>query len=215
MGFLSVLSLAQRWAAERLEPGAAAVDATAGGGVDTLFLARACGPKGRVYAFDVQRDAVNRTRERLAAAARDSESGSGNGSIARRASGGGSAPPSLAPVELLLAGHERMAELVAPEHRGRIRAVMFNLGYLPGEGGDRSIVTRPETTVAALEAALGLLAPKGIVTAVLYPGHEGGDIEAAAVEAWAAALPSVLAQSVQYRFPQKPSAPYLIAVSKR
>jgi len=201
MGFLSVLSLAQRWAAERLAPGSAAIDATAGNGVDTLFLARACGRGGIVYAFDVQPSALARTRERLAAAAGGGAAGGGAGA--------------LAPVEPVLAGHEQMAERVAPEHRGRIRAVMFNLGYLPGEGADRSIVTRPETTVAALNAAFDLLAPQGIITVVAYPGHEGGDAEAAAVEAWAAGLPAAVAQSVLYRFPQKSAAPYLIAIEKR
>jgi predicted methyltransferase len=194
MGFVSVLTMAQRWAAERAGPGDAVIDATAGGGVDTLFLALTVGPKGRVYAFDVQEAALSRTRDRLAEAA-----------------AAGSRP--LAQVELLLAGHERMAELIPPALHGTIRAVMFNLGYLPG--GDEAIITKPDTTLAALESSLALLAPGGIVTAVLYPGHAGGDAEAAAVERWAADLPAARAQTAVYRFPQKPRAPYVIAVEKR
>lgn len=224
MGFPSVLTMAQRWAAERAEPGAVAIDATAGGGVDTLFLARTVGPGGHVYAFDVQQAALDRTRERLAAeasalaASAETRPGAGPDAAAAQPSArlrGGGAPGALAPVALLHAGHERMAELVAPEHRGRVRAVMFNLGYLPGEGGDRAVITRPDTTLAALNAALELLAPRGIVTAVVYPGHDGGELEAAAVDAWAAALPASVAQSALYRFAQKPSAPYLLAVEKR
>ena len=203
MGFLSVLTMAQRWAAERMAPGAVAIDATAGGGVDTLFLARAAGPKGHVYAFDVQEAALARTRARL-----EAETAASAGEGARTAD-------SLAPATLLHAGHERMAELIAPEHRGLVRAVMFNLGFLPGEGGDRSVITLPETTLAAMEAALGLLAPGGALTAVVYPGHEGGDSEAAAVERWMAALSPAAAQVVSYRFPQKSSAPYLFALEKK
>lgn len=194
MGFVSVLTMAQRWAAERAGPGDAVIDATAGGGVDTLFLALTVGPKGRVYAFDVQEAALSRTRDRLAEAA-----------------AGGGRP--LAPVELLLAGHERMPELIPSPLHGTIRAVMFNLGYLPG--GDEAIITKPDTTLAALKSSLELLAPGGIVTAVLYPGHSGGETEAAAVERWAADLPASRAQTVVYRFPQKPHAPYLVAVEKR
>jgi len=193
MGFPSVLTMAQRWVAERARPGGAAVDATAGTGADTLFLARTLGPKGRGFAFDVQEEALERTRARLAAA---------------------SASEALAEVELLHAGHERMAELVPAEWRGKIQAVMFNLGYLPG-GSDLSVITRPDTTLRALEQALALLAPGGALTAVLYPGHPGGDAEALAVEAWAAHLPPAQAQTVLYRFPQKPHAPYLIALEKK
>ncbi len=193
MGFPSVLTMAQRWVAERLRPGAAAVDATAGNGVDTLFLARTAGPRGRVFAFDVQPEALARTRDRLNAA---------------RAGG-----ERLAGVELLCAGHERMAEYIPAELHGRIGAVMFNLGYLPG--GDTSVITRPDTTLPALETALRLLAPGGVLTAVLYPGHPGGDEEARAVERWMAALPAAAAQTVLYRFPQRETSPYLAALEKR
>ncbi|THF73038.1 tRNA (mnm(5)s(2)U34)-methyltransferase [Cohnella fermenti] len=219
MGFLSVLTMAQRWASEHAPPGSVVVDATAGGGVDTLFLARTVGPRGRVYAFDVQREALEATRSRLReAAAGGSGNAAGGGQQDGRKAEFRSKPrrPSLAPVELLHAGHERMAELVAPEHRGTVRAVMFNLGYFPAAGDEgRKLITQTETTLAALEAALGLLAPGGITTIVVYPGHEGGGEEAAAVEAWSASLPGDVAQAALYRFLQKPSAPYLIAVRKR
>ncbi|WP_123041731.1 tRNA (mnm(5)s(2)U34)-methyltransferase [Cohnella candidum] len=193
MGFLSVLSQAQRWVAERTSPGDAVVDATAGNGVDTLFLARAAGAKGTVFAFDVQETALLRTRERLDAASRTE--------------------PPLANVVLLHAGHERMSELIPAPYHGKIRAVMFNLGYLPG--ADEGLITKPDTTLPALEAALELLSPGGVLTAVLYPGHPGGVEEAQSVERWAAGLSPARAQTVHYRFPQKPSAPYLVAVEKR
>lgn len=43
-----------------------AVDATAGNGHDTLFLAQLTGPSGKVYAFDIQRQAIEATRLRVA-----------------------------------------------------------------------------------------------------------------------------------------------------
>jgi len=193
MGFLSVLTMAQRLVAERLAPGGLAVDATAGGGVDTLFLARAAGPGGCVYAFDVQEAAIARTRARLAEAEDSGEK--------------------LAKVELIRAGHERMAEFVPAGERGRIGAIMFNLGYLPG--ADQTVITQPDTTLAALEAGLALLAPGGALTAVLYPGHAGGDAEADTVAAWMAGVPAAAAQTMLYRFAQKPHAPYLVALEKR
>jgi len=196
MGFLSVLSMAHKWIAERTGPGDIAIDATAGNGVDTLALARLVGPKGTIYAFDIQQEALDRTRERLSAL---------------------EAETLLPDTHLIHQSHARMAEAVqsihAP-HAGLVSAVMFNLGYLPGSG-DLSIITEPTSTISALEAALTLLRRGGVITCVLYPGHPGGAEEAAAVEAWAAALPQSIAQSVIYRQLQRIDAPYLIAVEKR
>lgn len=192
MGFISVLTMAQRLVAERIGTGCIAVDATAGNGVDTLFLARTAGPKGRVYSFDLQESALARTKQRLADEAIKS---------------------ALAPVTLIHAGHERMAAFIPEHERSRLMAVMFNLGYLPG--GDPAFITQPDTTLAAMAAALDLLAPGGVMTAVLYPGHAGGKTEAEAVAQWAASMPVKRGQTMQYRFTQKPDAPYLVALEKR
>lgn len=92
---------------------------------------------------------------------------------------------------------------------------MFNLGYLPADTADKQIMTVPESSIAALESSLQLLRPGGIITIVLYPGHRGGDTEAAAVEAWAARLPWSTAQTIVYRGLQRPDAPYLIALERK
>jgi tRNA G37 N-methylase Trm5 len=191
MGFLSVLSTAHKWIAERTRPGDIVIDATAGGGVDALALAELVGPKGILYAFDIQGDALERTGRRLSALELQGR---------------------LPDVRLTLANHAEMKRHVAGGDAGRIAAVMFNLGYLPG--GDPSVITEPESTLRALDSALSLLRPGGIMTCVLYPGHPGGDAEAAAVEAWAASLPQSAGQAVLYRQPQREAAPYLIAVER-
>ncbi|MGP0586375.1 class I SAM-dependent methyltransferase [Paenibacillus timonensis] len=193
MGFLSVLSFAHKLASERLALGDAAVDATAGTGADTLFLAKSCGPKGRVFAFDIQPQALALTRARLDKEPADS----------------------IAAVSLLQASHADMATVLPADVRGQLGAVMFNLGYLPAEGADPAVITLPDSTLPALEAGLSLLRPRGILTAVLYPGHPGGDAEAAAVETWAALLPASAGQAILYRQPQRSAAPYLIAIEKR
>ena len=135
-----------------------AVDATCGNGHDTRFLAELVGSGGHVWGFDIQGQAITETRRRLA------ETG-----LAER-------------VTLIQAGHEAMRQHVA----GPVRAVLFNLGYLPG--GDRSIITRPETTGTALEQALELLAPGGVLAVTVYPGHGGGSDEQQIVDRWAAGL---------------------------
>jgi len=165
--------------------GDSAVDATCGNGNDTLLLAELVGPDGRVWAFDIQQKALESTARRLAA----------NGLSER--------------VTLVPQGHETLAGQVdAP-----LNAVVFNLGYLPG--GDRTIVTRPTTTLVALEQALGLLAPGGIVALTVYPGHQGGDAERRLAEKWAAKLRAPLFYA--WRMGQinvTANAPYLILVQK-
>ncbi|WMT39841.1 class I SAM-dependent methyltransferase [Paenibacillus sp. D2_2] len=193
MGFLSVLSYAHKLVAERLQPGDAAIDATAGTGADTLFLARTSGRRGQVWAFDIQAEALRLTQARLDLESRDQ----------------------LAHVTLLQRSHAEMREQLPEAVHGQIGAVMFNLGYLPTEEADQSLITLPESTIAALETAVSLLRPRGIATVVLYPGHSGGDQEAEAVHAWAANLPSSIGQTVLYRQIQRPHAPYLIAIEKK
>jgi len=60
---------ARFWAQEMIEAalfeGAVAVDATMGNGHDTLWLCRQVGDSGRVYAFDVQQQAVDNTAAAL------------------------------------------------------------------------------------------------------------------------------------------------------
>ena len=79
-------------------------------------------------------------------------------------------------------GHEHMAEVV----QGPVDAVMFNLGWLPG--GDKRITTHWETTRQAVEAALTLLRPGGLLTVCAYPGHAAGDEEREKLLSFFAAL---------------------------
>ncbi|MCM2356783.1 MAG: methyltransferase domain-containing protein [Geobacteraceae bacterium] len=170
---------------ERVRPGDRVVDATCGNGHDTLLLAQLVGPEGRVWAFDVQEEALTATRELL----------SGEGLSGR--------------VELLRAGHERLAEFVREE----LRAVVFNLGFLPG--GDREFVTRPEHTVAALEQAAGLILAGGIITVCIYTGHPGGPEEGEAVARWGAGLSPKRFNVWSSRQLNRPAtAPYLVLVEK-
>ncbi len=143
-----------------IQPGNRVADATCGNGKDTLLLAHLVGEAGHVWAFDIQQEALDRTAQRLA-----------EQNLQQR-------------VSLLYAGHERMLELVEPPLHG----VVFNLGWLPG--APREVATCTATTLTALEAALQLLAPAGLVLITCYPGHAGGDQEAAAVQEWATSLSS-------------------------
>ncbi|HEY6873319.1 MAG TPA: class I SAM-dependent methyltransferase [Geobacteraceae bacterium] len=170
---------------ERVGPGDAVVDATCGNGRDTLLLAELVGPAGRVWSFDIQEEALRKTAALL------EEKG-----VRDR-------------VELVAAGHERLAEFVGEP----LRTVVFNLGYLPG--GDRGMATQPATTRPALDAALGLLLPGGLLLVAVYTGHPGAVEEEDAVLAWACGLdPRRFNVWVSRQLNRPPTAPYLVLVEK-
>ena len=145
----SLLEQAHDLIAGVLVQGDAAVDATLGNGHDTLFLARCVGRAGKVFGFDVQQAAVGNTRKRLDDAGVDSDC-----------------------YALFCESHADMALHITT----KVKAVMFNLGYLPG--GDKKIITQAHSTVAALSAAIESLSCGGILTVMCYPGHDGGADEA-------------------------------------
>lgn len=159
----SITELAQARIKKVVREGDTVIDATIGNGNDTFFLADRVGPEGLVYGFDIQELALHRANVIL-----------GEGQLLGR-------------VRLMQYSHALMADMLPEGIEGKIRAVMFNLGYLPR--GNKSIVTKPESTVAALNAALSLLAPGGRITVVAYTGHKGGDEEAMAVRLWLKDIP--------------------------
>ncbi len=74
--------------------------------------------------------------------------------------------------ELHLCSHARMADYAAP---GSVDCIVFNFGRLPG--GDKQIMTRADSSVAAVEAALTLLKPGGVLALALYYGGANGYAE--------------------------------------
>lgn len=168
-----------------LGQGAIAVDATVGNGHDTLFLAGRVGSTGRVYGFDIQHEALRKTGDRLVKAG-----------LSQR-------------VKLIQAGHQYMAQYINEP----VDVVMFNLGYLPG--GDHGIITKADTTVIAIEAALKLLRPGGLLSIVVYTGHPGAAEERGAVEEAASRLDRRLYCVMRMEFVNRlKNPPYLLLIEK-
>jgi len=183
---MRLTDMAQQWLIEILEPGDYVIDATLGNGYDALFLAKHVGKTGRFFGFDVQAQAITSSQSLL-----QDES---------------------CKQDLFLSGHEHMAQLIPNEYHGNIKAIMFNLGWLPLS--DKSIITQAETTIKALEQSLNLLHPKGRITLMTYPGHEGGYDEATRVTHW---LPQCEKKGFSYNIvtvPNRSNAPQLIQINK-
>ena len=136
---------------EYIHEGDCCIDATCGNGSDTEFLCRSVGKTGRVYGFDIEKDAVEKTRNRLEQA--------------------GCADQAV----LACDGHENMADHVKEQGT----AVMFNFGYLPG--GDHNLSTRTETSIEAIRQGLAILKSGGIMRLCIYSGKDTGFEEKAGI----------------------------------
>ena len=169
---------------EHLKEGDVAVDFTMGNGNDTLFLSRTVGESGRVYAFDIQEAALESTRARLT-----SEGAPENDT-------------------LICASHHRVREFVSEP----IRAGMFNLGYLPG--GEHAVTTMRETTMPAVEAAIDLLTPDGVLIIAVYPGHEEGSLEGEMLREYFKTTSRFKICPSEFRILNSPTSPYFFLVEK-
>lgn len=100
---LDLLTTEKEFIARHVKTGGTAVDFTMGNGHDTLWLAKAVGENGKVFAFDIQQQALDSTSKML-----ESED--------------------VHNVTLIKASHHLVKDYV----KGPICVGMFNLGWLPG-----------------------------------------------------------------------------------
>lgn len=173
-----------------VKKGDIAIDCTIGNGHDTLLLAQLVGPTGHVFGFDIQTKAIENTTERL---------------IEHKI---------LDRVTLFQQGHEKLFSCIPSHYHGQITGAIFNLGYLPG--GDKTIVTKPQTTISAIKQLLQMMAPGGIIVIVVYHGHPGGTKEKNELLDFCMNLDQNEYHVLKYQFiNQKNSPPFLIAIEKR
>lgn len=181
-----ITSFVQYILKDRVSKGSVAVDATMGNGNDTLFLAKLVGKEGVVFAFDIQQMALDNTLNKI----RNDNLQDHN-------------------INLIKDSHDNIDSYVD----GHIDVAMFNLGYLPK--GDHSIVTKATSTIKAIKSTLQLLKPKGLVSIIIYYGHEGGVEERDQVLGFLENLPSEHFVVMKNSYTnQKNSPPIIIFVEK-
>jgi hypothetical protein len=186
---ISLVNTTHNLIREILHPGDIAIDATIGNGHDTLFLAEQVGSSGHIYGFDVQQAAIDSTLDKFQRTQLSNY------------------------LTLIHASHADMGEKIPAHLHGKIRVIMFNLGYLPG--GDKTVITQTDSTLKALTIAGGILAVNGIITLLAYPGHKGGDLETNQVRNWCEQLDAEQFEvSTLYSTEHKESAPRLFVIRK-
>ena len=144
---IDLLELEKSFLEPHIKEGMTAVDYTMGNGHDTAFLSKAAGESGKVYAFDIQPQALLSTASNLEKEA---------------------CPKNY---RLICASHHRVCEFV----KEPVKIGMFNLGYLPG--GDKRVTTLCKTTIPAVKAAIELMDNDAALLIAVYPGHAEGETE--------------------------------------
>jgi 16S rRNA C1402 N4-methylase RsmH len=184
--------------AEVLEDGDAALDLTAGGGQDTLFLARQVGPGGKVFSFDIQEQAIERT---IALLEKENITFCPYAEKTPRCS-------DVSGVYLFQSSHVRIDHFV----KTGLKGVIANLGYLPG--GDKKLTTLKESTLISLHKAAKLIQPGGRLVVVVYVGHPGGMEEEREVSCFFQSLAEKEWRSLKIMPGNRKNSPVLWAAEK-
>ena len=153
----SVTQTALLFIGEYVTPGCTVVDATCGNGHDTAAMAKMGAEK--IYAFDIQKAAIENTRSTL---------------IKENIS--------LENIELIQDSHANMRNYI----NEKVQVIVFNLGYLPS--ADKEITTTKTSTLDAIKEGLILLSEGGLLCVTMYSGHPGGQEEKDAVLEFASGL---------------------------
>ena len=141
------------------------------------------GESGKVYAFDIQEQALKKTRERL------EEQGLENR------------------VELVLDSHAEMGKRIWEE----VSCIVFNFGYLPG--GNHFLSTKKESSIKAIEIGLSLLKKGGLMSLCIYSGGDSGFEEKDGILQYLHTLDSkkyLVIVSQYYNRPNNPPIPAMI-----
>ncbi|KAB8131484.1 methyltransferase domain-containing protein [Gracilibacillus oryzae] len=182
----AIIPFSHQLLSEIISDGNTVIDATCGNGNDTLFLSKLVGKQGKVYGFDIQEAAIENTTKRIEAESKEN-------------------------VTLIHDGHESMDKYIPADEK--IAGAIFNLGYLPK--GDHSIVTKPLSTIKAVESIMGRLKIGGRIVLVVYHGHQGGAEEKNQLLTYCNDLDQQYYQVLQYQFiNQKNQPPFIVAVEK-
>lgn len=188
--FQSHLDLAHAFWSQIVQIGDKVIDATCGNGYDTLKLCQLALSldKGKVYAFDIQQQAIESAGQYLAS---------------HLAEG-------LRKHVIFQQGcHSNFPEEILPES---IKLIVYNLGYLPG--GNKAKTTLASTTLISLRQAQLLLQPGGIISLTCYPGHAEGSKEQKDILTYASAFSPQEWSCCHHQWINRPHAPTLLLIQK-
>lgn len=183
---VDLLSLQKEFILAHLHNGDTAVDFTMGNGYDTVFLSETVGEDGTVYAFDIQEDALRSTVKNLRQ---------------------NNCPDNF---RLICASHDRANEFV----KTKIKAGMFNLGYLPGVNR-KQLTTRRTTTLPAVSRAIEMLDDDAVLLVAVYPGHPEGEAEGEELTEYFSTLSRFKYSIAKFRMVNSPTSPFFFIIETK
>ena len=95
-----------------------------------------------------------------------------------------------------------MEYYAAPES---IDCIVFNFGYLPG--GDHTLATRADSSLAAISSGLNLLKKGGLMSLCIYSGGDTGFEERDAILSFIKKLDSRSYLAIQSEYVNRPNHP--------
>lgn len=185
MKTIRITELCHNIISKYIDSGMTVVDATVGNGHDTLFLSNTVGDSGKVFGFDIQEDAIKATKKLL-----DENSCSNT--------------------TLFNCSHCKIKEKLFENEINEIDFAIFNFGFLPK--GDKNITTKTETSLLAVKNSIDILKSTGVLSLMLYTGHDEGKIEAKAIEDYIISHPKL--KTFKISLPAINTAPYLLVAQK-
>lgn len=181
-----LLTLQKSFILSHLKEGDICADFTMGNGHDTAFLSKTVGKDGHVFAFDIQEGAIESTKKTL-----KSEGCEDN-------------------YTLIHDSHHNAKNYIDT----KIKAGMFNLGYLPGSG-NKALTTKRETTLPAVKGAIDLLDSDGILLIAVYPGHEEGYLEGLMLEEYFKTIDRREMSISRFQIINSTTSPYFFIIEKK
>ena len=181
-----LLSLQKQFILRHLKEGDTAVDFTMGNGYDTVFLSKTVGETGTVVAFDIQEAALTSTEQNL----RKND-----------------CPDNW---RLICSSHDRAPEFI----KGKIKAGMFNLGYLPG-AGKKELTTKRSSTLPAVKSAIEMLGEDSILLVAVYPGHPEGAAEGVELTEYFSTISRFKYSIAQFRMVNSPESPFFFVIETK
>jgi hypothetical protein len=181
-----LLTLQKSFILAHLKEGDTCADFTMGNGHDTAFLSKTVGKNGHVYAFDIQEGALISAKKTL-----EEEGCEEN-------------------YTLILDSHHNAKNYIDK----KIKAGMFNLGYLPGSG-KKDLTTKRETTLPAVMDAINMLDSDGILLIAVYPGHEEGKLEGIELLSYLETIDRREMSIARFQIVNSPTSPYFFIIEKK
>ncbi|NGX34995.1 MAG: hypothetical protein K1060chlam1_01361 [Candidatus Anoxychlamydiales bacterium] len=186
------LDLSKNYWKNFLDKSDIAIDATLGNGFDTLYLAKIliepANTKGKIICFDIQKKAIESSKLLLKENLKKE---------------------SFKNISLLNKSHEDLTKHVTI----KANLIVYNLGYLPGS--DKKITTKSKTTISSIESAFKLLAKKGAISIISYPGHFEGEKEEIALIEYLKKIDKKEYNVLHFRWLNKEKAPSFFWIEKK